>query len=75
MVVGKGTPGITVGGIVLAHGAPLPLAQVTAPEAPGNISVITLRHAARFRGMAAVEISLLGGVGYHGGLKGRGCFA
>ena len=50
MVVGKGAPGIAVGGIVLAHGAPLAIGEVAAPQAPGRVTRVTLGHASGLGG-------------------------
>ena len=44
--MGKRAPGITIGGIILTHGAPLAVAEVTAPKHPGALSLIPLGNAA-----------------------------
>ena len=48
MVMGKGGPGIAIGGVVLPHGAPLALGQVTPPEGPGLGLPITLDKPLKF---------------------------
>ena len=50
LVVGKGAPGIAVGGIVFPHRAPLAIAQVAAPEGPGMEALVTLPNPNDLRG-------------------------
>ena len=49
MVMGEGAPGITTGGIVLPHSAPLTITEITAPAHPGHLLFITLGHTPMFR--------------------------
>ena len=48
LVVAEIVPGVAIGAIVLAHGAPLALAQVGAPLAPGHILLVSRRKAGHF---------------------------
>ena len=54
MVMGKGGPGVAIGGVVLPHGAPLALGQVTAPEGPGLGLPITLDKPLKFGNLAVL---------------------
>jgi hypothetical protein len=50
MIVGEEVPGVSVLAVILAHGSPLPLAQVRAPLLPGDsgltriVQALLLRH-------------------------------
>jgi hypothetical protein len=48
VLMGKEIPCIAVGAVVLAHGAPCPLAQVWAPTPPGRPTLGDLQQAVTF---------------------------
>ena len=49
LIVAEGFPGIAMRALVLAHGAPLPFAQVWAPRSPRLLALVCLRQALVFR--------------------------